>query len=245
MKSFIKLILQKILGFDTYLFIFSRFIINRLEKDKNEKDFIFFLNMIPDNGIILDIGANIGIMTVHLARKFKNTHVYAFEPIPQNIRILHKIINHYKLNNVKIFEYALGDKSQPIEMIMPVVKSVKMQGLSHVVHESIKEFNEGIKINVESKRLDDIHEFNIDEKITAIKIDVENYEYFVLKGGEKLIKQNRPIIYCELWDNENRYKCFELLKSLGYKIQYLDNDSLIDIESKTTTKQNFFFIPNN
>ncbi len=244
MKSIIKFILQKILGFDTYLFVFSKFIIKRLEKDKKEKDFIYFLNIIPDNGIVLDIGANIGIMTVHLARKLKNSEIFAFEPMPQNISVLKKIINNYKLTNVKIFELALGNSNKDLEMVMPVVKSVKMQGLSHVVHDTINEFNDGIKINVNAKKLDDIDELNNTTKnISAIKIDVENFEYYVFKGGERLITKHKPLIYCELWENDNRKKCFDFMTQKGYKIKCLENNKLIDINKTKTPKQNFFFIP--
>ena len=38
-----------------------------------------------------------------------------------------------------------------------------------------------------------------------------NYEYFVLKGCEKIINRDKPKIYLELWDNKNRYNCFKLL----------------------------------
>jgi len=244
MKNTIKYILQKILGFNTYLFVFAIFIIKKLNRDKNEKDFIHFLNLLPDNGLVLDIGANIGIMTVHLARKLPNSKIVAFEPIPQNLKTLHRVIKYYKLNNVSVKEIALGNENNEIEMVLPVVNSVKMQGLSHVVHDSIDEYNEGIKIEVDSKKLDDIEDIKSSElEITGIKIDIENFEYFALKGGENLIKKHKPIIYCELWENENRTKCFDLLKSLDYKVMVLDNDNLSQINENNITKQNFFFIP--
>ncbi len=91
MKNSIKRILQKILGFNNYLFIFSLFTIIKLKWDKNEKDFIHFMKLIKGEGIILDIGANIGIMSTHLSRKFKNDEIIAFEPMPENIRTLERI----------------------------------------------------------------------------------------------------------------------------------------------------------
>ena len=60
MKTFVKYILQKILGLKTYLYVFARFIIVKLKWDKKEKDFFHFLKLLPDNGIVLDLGANIG-----------------------------------------------------------------------------------------------------------------------------------------------------------------------------------------
>src|SRR6476661_6930465 len=133
-KNYIKLFLQKILGFNNYLFFFSILTIQRLKK--HEAEFLFFNRMIPDNGIVLDIGANIGIMTATIAKRKKNAKVYAFEPIPENIKALKRIVNYYKLNNVKIFEVALGEEPGELKMVMPVINNVKMQGLSHVLDPS-------------------------------------------------------------------------------------------------------------
>ena len=63
-------------------------------------------------------------------------------------------------------------------------------------------------------------------------------------GGINLIKKNKPIIYCELWENENRKKCFELMESLEYKIYVLIKEKLELYDSSKHHKQNFFFIPN-
>lgn len=246
MKNFIKYILQKLLGFHNYLYIFCLLKIKTLHKDNKEKDFLFFLSLIPANGIVLDIGANIGIMTYYLSKKVGDGLVYAFEPIPDNIGVLERIIKHYNLNNVTICKYALGNENGEVEMVMPVIGSVKMQGLSHVVHNTITDNNEGTHFKMPVKKLDNIDEIkNADKPVTAIKIDVENFEYFVLDGAKELLKKYKPIIYCELWENENRLKCFELVKSLGYQIKVLLNRQLVqytdDVAKKNPT-QNFFFV---
>ena len=59
--------------------------------------YIYFLNIIPDDGVVLDIGANIGIMTVHLSKKLKNSFIYSFEPIPLNLLTLKRIIKWFQL----------------------------------------------------------------------------------------------------------------------------------------------------
>src|SRR5215467_4064767 len=132
-KNFVKLILQKLLGFDNYLFIFSIFTINRLQRNCHEKEFVQFMNMIPEDGHVLDIGSNIGIMAVPLAKRVKLGKVFSFEPMPQNIKALKRIVAHYKLKNIKLYEMALGEEIGELKMVMPVINNVKMQGLSHVV----------------------------------------------------------------------------------------------------------------
>jgi FkbM family methyltransferase len=243
MKSAVKYILHKLLGFDYYLFVFSLFKIYTLKKDKNEKDFFHFMKLIPANSMILDIGANIGIMTVHLAKSIKGSKVIAFEPMPSNIKAFKKVINHFNLKNVTLFEIALGNNEGEVEMIMPVVSNVRMQGLSHVVHESITEFNEGVTLKVPLKMLDKIDILkNSTQTISAIKIDVENFEFFVLEGGKELIIKHQPVIYAELWDNANRYNCFNLLQSLGYQTYVVINNQLVLFDEKAHQKQTFIFL---
>jgi FkbM family methyltransferase len=244
MKTTAKYILHKLLGFKNYLFVFSLFKIFTLKQDKNEKDFFHFLSLIPDNSAVLDIGANIGIMTVHLARSIKNVQVYCFEPMPQNIDTLKRIIHYFKLNNVHLFEYALGNTEGEVEMVMPMVNSVKMQGLSHVVHKSIMDYNEGERFIVPLKMLDRIDTLaQITQPISAIKIDVENFEYFVLDGGKRLIEKYKPLVYAELWENENRENCFELFGSLQYQTWVIHENRMAQFDRTRHKTQNFIFLP--
>ena len=74
-------------------------------------------------------------------------------------------------------------------------------------------------------------------------MDVENYESFVLRGAMKLIANMKPILYCELWDNENRKQCFEMMETQGYETQVLQNGSLVAFDPYNHHQHNFFFIP--
>src|SRR4051812_33724777 len=109
MKHIVRYILQRCLGFRTYLFLFSVISIKRIKSNPNEEQFLHFVSLVPNEGIILDIGANIGITTVPLASQKDNAIVYSFEPIPENISALKRVVKYFKLKNVKIFELALGE----------------------------------------------------------------------------------------------------------------------------------------
>ncbi len=244
MKTFIKYVLQKTLGLKTYLYVFARFIIIKLKWDKNEKDFFHFLKLLPEKGIVLDLGANIGVTSYHLAKKLPESEIYSFEPLALNMNTLKRIKAKFHLSNIHEYEVAIGEKSGTLEMVMPVINQVPMHGLSHVIHAGNKEFNNGHKYEVPVVSLDEFNDLNQpDIKVTGIKIDVENFEYFALKGGEKLIQKNQPVIYCELWDNENREKCISLLNSLGYSTLLLQKNELVPLENASVEKHNFFFLP--
>jgi len=239
LKNFIKYILQKLLGLKTYLFIFSLFMIRKLRWDKREGAFLAFIKLINNSGNVIDIGANIGVMTYHFANKLPNTTIHSFEPDPINFTILSRIKQKFGLNNVLLYNQALGNQNGEISMIMPRFGGAFLHGLSHVVKGVNAE--KGITNNVEIKRLDDIDFFLINP-VSAIKIDVEDYEYEVLLGAEKVIGKNRPLIYCELWPGENRQKSFEFMLKNKYSAYVWYRNELVLFDQRSH-HQNFFFIP--
>ena len=227
------------MGYQKYLFVFAKRKIKTLKTDKKEGDFFAFMDAVKDEGDLLDVGANIGIMSYHLSKKFENRKVLAIEPMPSNLSVLMKIKDHFNLSNVDIVPTAVGDKDgEYIEMVLPLNGKVKMQGLAHVVHDSITEWNEGEKFKIASDTLDKICE---GRNIAAVKMDIENYEIFALRGAEGIIKKNHPVIYLELWENENREQCFNYLKSHGYSAFVNSNQGLIPFDPNSHKKQNFVF----
>jgi FkbM family methyltransferase len=230
------------MGFQNYLYVFALFKIRTLNNDRKEKDFFHFLSLLEDGkGDVLDIGANVGIMTVHLAKKLPNTTVHAIEPIPVNLSVLKRIVDHYGLKKIRIYETAVGDEVGQIEMVLPHQDGTKLQGLSHVKHESITEWNDGEEFQVPVNTLDNLIN---GQPVQGIKIDVENFEYYALKGGKRIIEQNHPVIYAELWDNDNRKNCLEFLTSMNYRTHVVERDKLVPFNAAIHTGQNFIFLPN-
>lgn len=243
MKNTAKYILQTALGFQRYLYVFAMFKIRSLKKDPKEKDFFKFLSMLKDGeGDVLDIGANIGIMTYHLSKELPNSNVVAVEPMPQNFAVLQKVVAKQDLSNVQLKQVAVGEGSGKVTMILPDNKGVKMQGLSHVKHDSIDEWNDGDEFEVDMIQIDDLAK---SRKIQGIKMDVENFEYFALKGAQETITNSKPIVYTELWDNENRKKCFALMSELGYEVYVVVANELVAFNATVHTHQNFIFQPVN
>ena len=246
MKAAVKLILQKLLGLKNYLFVFSVFVIIKLRWDKKEKDFMHFLSLIPDGGIILDIGANIGVTSWYLSKRFPRSRILSFEPVKINLDTLKSVARLFSLKNVLPMKMALGNENGTVKMVMPVIGKVKFHGLAHVVHDELKENNSGITCTVPIARLDDLAEITgAGAKVNAIKMDVENFEYFVLLGGQEMIKRDLPVLYCELWKNENRKRCIRFLETLGYHTYTLQDKKLVVCNDLNIDKNNFFFLPGN
>lgn len=227
------------LGFQRYLYVFAIFKIKTLHWDKKENDFFVFVNLLKGtDGLVIDLGANIGIMTYHLAKELPKASIQAFEPMPDNLSVLKKICTRYRLSSVHIHPIAIGDSIGKLKMILPENSKTKMQGLSHVKHESITDWNQGIEFEVEADTLDHLFE---KQHVSGIKIDIENYEYFAFLGGKNLLSTSKPIIYAELWDNENRQNCFQLLKELGYETYVVCGKELKVYNPEKHISQNFIF----
>lgn len=240
MKHRLKFLLQKLLGFDRYLFLFSLFKILTLKWDSDENQIFDFLKMLPEPCLILDVGANIGITTAIMARAKPSSEIISFEPMPANIVALRKIIAFLNLKYVSLYELALGDREGMVKMLMPVQENVKLQGLSHVVEDAVDE-KKGILVEVPLRTLDS---FDFGKSVAGIKIDVENFEFQVLKGAESLIRKDRPIVYCELWEDDQREKTIAYLMNLGYKVYIKHRRKLVPCRNyHQIGSRNYFFLP--
>lgn len=76
-------------------------------------DEIYFRHNItvPANGLVLDVGANIGSFSMHLSQKHPGATVIAFEPVPQIFSALKKNFEHRQIKG-RILNYGISDKKE-------------------------------------------------------------------------------------------------------------------------------------
>lgn len=162
---------------------------------------------LPQNGIIIDAGANIGNHTLFFAKILQAKKIYSFEPIPLTFNILE---NNIKINNitdkVNLFNFGLGE----IETFASV-KSASPSNIGATYLETqINDRHNSIKI----KTLDSLNLEHVD----LIKVDVEGMELSLLKGAVQLIKKCHPLIYIEC---HNGYEIIQNeLNSYGYSLEH-------------------------
>ncbi len=163
----------------------------------------------------IDIGANIGLWAKDLSNFFDKT--ICFEPNKNCIDCLKKNIN---LDKSEVFNVALGDKKSELNLITPTysggssfINKTKI-GINDDGSTIYGLFNSEVpKQRVLVKKLD---EYNLTE-IDFIKIDVQGFEFEVLKGAKETLVQNNPIICIE--EDENNTELSETLKFLN-KLNY-------------------------
>jgi FkbM family methyltransferase len=238
--------LRKLLGFERFTFYKALRNLKKLKiTDKEEEDFFYFLSLLKEDFNVLDIGANVGIMTTLMARKAVNGKVFSFEPVPVTFKVLERMIKQNKLNNVKIFDMAVGNENVIVHMNMPVFDDIVSDAGSYVMQDHYYFNNTNVvKVDVKQITVDTLGDLS-GININAIKIDIENYEYFALSGASKLLLEQRPIIFSEIWyGSENQKKVFNLMTELGYSILIYEGKKLVSFDPVTHNKLNYFFIPN-
>lgn len=219
MKNAIKALLQRALGYRRYLRLFAWFKVKTLRHDRREDDFFAFLALLPEDGVVLDVGANLGFLTAHLAAHLRRGQVIAFEPMPDNVHALRDVVRRFALKNVAIESCALADRDGEVEMRLPVEGHARQQGLSHLVRRGTESRDEGIRFVVPVKRLDGFtFLFAPGVNVTGLKIDVEGVEHLVLAGATRLVETHRPLIYLELGEDENTNACLALFRQWDYEL---------------------------
>ena len=138
--------------------------------------------------IVLDIGANIGLHTILLA-KITGAYgqVYAFEPIPSIYTQLEKSIEKNNIKNIRVGKFALGEKKEELYINI----NLGCVASSSILDKDVSNMTTNIKIQV--RTLDSL---NL-QKVDFIKLDVEGYEWNVISGGMNTIKRYKPTIIFE------------------------------------------------
>jgi hypothetical protein len=84
-------------------------------------------------------------------------------------------------------------------------------------------------------------------QIDLMKIDTEGNEVKVLKGAEKTISKERPIIICETLFNKIEAELQEIMQGYGYLFYNYNNGKLIRTETLMREKddgvRDCFFVP--
>lgn len=180
----------------------------------------YFKKYSDKNKIALDIGSNIGTHTIYLSDYFKE--VYAFEPQKNIFKILELNVKLNNSTNIITHNFGLGDVNKNEKMESYDVNSLVNQGAIGIDKTGN---SNGETINI--KILD---EMNLDN-IKFIKIDVEGYEYNVLKGAKKTIEKSRPIIIIEInyKSIKDYFNILNFFNEINYKLIRISMDDCLAI----------------
>ncbi len=170
----------------------------------------------------LDVGANIGILTMELAGLVGlSGSVHAFEPDPENAALLKKNAGLNGFSQVRVRQAAVGDKKTTANLFL---------NEDHRGDHRLYDSKDGRKCReVEMVRLDD--ELKELERLDFIKMDIQGYEGRALDGMKGLLSRFAGVkILCELCPSllelagSDPGRFLEEWKALGFSLNRVEAD---------------------
>jgi len=168
-----------------------------------------FASLVPANGTVYDIGANVGFYTLLAAGRAKR--VIAVEPLAENVAYLKRHLDLNGVCNVEVWPAAVADKEGEEPFAAAGDRSQGKLG--------------GEGPMVRTVTLDRLCE--ICGPPALIKVDVEGAEYRVLLGAQKCLAAHRPIIFMSTHSISLHRACVTLLTNSGYDVQQVGDDGLL------------------
>jgi FkbM family methyltransferase len=200
-----------------------------------------------NDGVFLDVGANMASVSLPLAVKYKKYQFHAFEVQPHMVSIINENITSNNITNIQVHPYGLSNVIKTISIRLPDYDTATNIGAfslnSYVQDQSDIAQGYGQMAEVEVKTLDSL---GLKGRIRAIKLDVEGLEQHVLDGAINTIAGNDypPIVY-ELWSynrwwDDNAEKLKTYLIDLGYTLHRHDDACIAIHKSMTRIYEELF-----
>lgn len=205
-------------------------------------------DQVPDNlnpKLILDVGANVGDVSLAALKTYPDCEVICFEPVGATFEVLKFNLFPYK-NRVQLFNLALSDSSGDSE-----INITSFHGANSILRQSPAhaKINPHVtEIGKEKISLICLDHFAREQRwvtrtVDLLKIDVEGHEYEVIKGGKDFIEANVDVIIIEAslmrdesWEKQSIFDLFSLLNEMGFRLinvfdlHYATNSSLMCVQ---------------
>jgi FkbM family methyltransferase len=194
-------------------------------------EFVAIWQHLRPGDIVCDIGANKGSFIYWLSWWVRDGRVVAFEPQPELARYLVHICRVIGLGNVTVEAKAAYSHSGNQDLFLP---SGHQPGASLV--RAGMEGESVTTLSVPVVALDDYFQEN--DKVALLKIDVEGAELGLLRGAERILRRQAPLL---IFECENRHLArgsvgdvFSYLTGLGYEGSFVYRNQLLPISQFDT-----------
>ena len=175
----------------------------------------WFVEHVRPDWWIFDVGANVGYYTILFAQLAPRGRVLAFEPTA-TAAMLRSNLEHHNVQNAEVHEVALGattgEKQDRIYRLWGSEGEVKTYPFY---------------------KLDDFVDRHRIERVDCIKIDVDSFDFDVLRGAEQTLLRLNPVVVVELNDalakrNQRAGEALAWLAQRGYrKALVLDHENFV------------------
>ena len=193
----------------------------------------FVRRVLKRGDVVIDVGANVGHVSLLLSDLAGPENIFGFEPTPVSFR---RLVENWKLNGwstENLFQCAVGRAAGAIRIPdtrCPETKNAVSSG------------TDGPTVEVELIALDDWRSRWDGRRVGLLKIDVEGYEREVFAGAEQLLIRDRPrLVMFESLGGTVDPEISAILRGSRYELFQLDDNGNPDFSRFTA--QNLFAVP--
>ncbi len=144
-------------------------------------------------GIFLDIGANIGLISFYVKKNLPHVEIHAFEPGIHQNKLLQMSVDKNKVSSMKVYKDAISDSRGTVSFHIHNPRYAAFDGMKDTARRGKTK-----QIEVPTTTVDIWWCESGMPKISVVKVDTEGAEFFVLKGMEQMIREQKPVILLEI-----------------------------------------------
>jgi len=199
-----------------------------------EAEEVTFLNRLHacqnSSGYMLDVGANIGLISIPFALMAKvqtndALRVVAVEAVPDNFLALTENVALNGLgSSIKLIRTALGDAPGTIEIqVEGDLASGQGTGTANILPDGSE--YQCVRQTLELKTMDHMSGTGeLPNGCSVIKIDTDGYDLKIFQGGIKFLRKNRPVIlgefaaHCLNWHHQSIQDVVDFAKQNDYLV---------------------------
>lgn len=199
----------------------------------------YLLHVLTPSDLFVDVGANLGAYAI-LACACRHARGICFEPVPETFEKLRLNMAANRIEDrVQLFNLAVGER----EGKLPFTTS--LDTMNHVVTEGANSAGRTTLVRVVP-----LDHFATDADPSVVKIDVEGFEWAVLRGATRMLRsKSLHSVIMEVNGRSNRYRfseedVFSLMADIGFTMHKYDAFArrLTPLNREDAQPQNVIFI---
>jgi FkbM family methyltransferase len=174
--------------------------------------------LVPSGAIIYDVGANIGYVSLLLAKAAGSQgKVFAFEALPSNVEQLRRNVALNGMDaRVTVVASAATQAAGPVRFLVHA-----SGGMGKVAGSAGRQDSYQSEVTVSGISLDEFVYIQGNPPPQVVKMDIEGGEIMALPGMHRLLAEARPLMLMELHGPESCRVAWETLTAAGYKISWM------------------------
>lgn len=174
--------------------------------------------MIRPGAVIYDVGANIGYVSLLLAKAAGETgRVYAFEALPENTERWRKNVELNGMTpRLSLFAGAVTQAAGPVRFLVH-----SSGGMGKAAGSGGRNDEYQSEVTVPGISLDEFVYGQGNPQPQAVKMDIEGGEVLALPGMRRVLAEARPLMLMELHGDESARVAWETLTAAGYEIRWM------------------------